>query len=1496
MNYLIFDMSEVRKIIQNAFRFKVDSHDLIKSAQSLLTKGERNIIYEFLELGHLPVVNNAISKSSQVDEWLELILQLINKSNYNIYTLINQRAIRYNDKPLFQTISNNKITPLSYTKSWAIIQSIGSYFQSNLKDNNTIGLYSQNNLRNVLIDLACLSYNIRVVPIPMNLSSDHFEYVIKHAEITHLFLDSSITELSIRDINRKKNDIMIIDIDNDQAWDQFLSQCDNISIQKPLLHDLNELSSVMYTSGTTDNPKGIIFNQTNIISKRFARALALPDIGPDDSFLCYLPLYHTFGRWFEMMGSIFWGTTYTFTETTSFKNLLKDFELSKPSIFISIPKRWIQIYEQIEASIDIEKSNDNEINKITRSVTGGNLKWGLSAAGYLDPDLFRFFNDNGINLLSGYGMTEATGGITMTPPSDYYTDSVGKPLPGIELKLAEDNELLMRGPYVSSGYYKEEIKGSFTDGWFHTGDIFRKKKSHYFIVDRKKEIYKNSRGQTISPQKIENLFQDFEAIKSVFLIGDGKEFNTVLIYPDLRNDIIDLDDMSQKEIRTYFSSLVFSVNSFLPSYERIVNYAIIQRDFVKDKNEITSKNTFKRKKILENFSDIIDPMYEKSHISLIKANHEIRIPNWLLREKSITRRDINWDGKKIREYELKEGLRLEWTTKSLIIGDYIYKTSETIIDLEKILRDPTLWIGNKSLIEFTGEVVFRVISFEDYHTIVLDSSKLPFNKNIHPLKQKTYKTDEYNISLLHQASIDLLHKKKKNIQEALKYLKIGLSYPKYKSIIQEQLLRIQYHPDQNNWILALDILIPHISGEMFIDLFKKSKNQKIINSIDMSLIEDHHLQSIILYLTDLRSSTRIKKGENLTIKLLVVFLTELGIKNPKYFSTIRGELTLWINETNNLEIKKVTRRSLTKLNKNFRKLIEIDSSIEGFNWERVLQFDKNISADLVKTLKKIISESSVICESIFIFSKGDLIQLKDILENGIWCTLIGEGHGKYVIRVLVQLKDKKAYNFVINVNHALNKTRFSLETNWLIMLNADVHSEKLVEDFGSFWPEYKTFSEEYISSETVFQYLTRKQKEISSKEFQDRWQMRWLHFIWNSVAAYLEFWKRSSQTRMIKDSSTQNLIIPQFDYYTGTRLISISGRSKTTELSDVLITLYKKLILDTEDQFPGLIKMAEWEILFTVVLEIFGTTKGFRLLNNLKNQNQELGLTKKRVNLFIKDVKEFGLLRKQVVFASLRYQRWLDLNNDATYEARGEIILDLYKDYNLQSLIEQYPETRLRFFLMTVFKDSNNDLKNKLNQLMILMRSGSITDDILETYLHQIHEEIELSKAEKYFLTRLVFEHVDAADYAELITRDIGDKGLLELAINTKDSSGKLFTIRPAFHPKEIARFHRLLLEEKLDVKFESHHQFLLTFDQKNNLVGGVFWKKTSHGIAHLEKIAISKDFQKKHLSIKLIEELYQRLKIKKYKYLTVGFFKSELFYNVGFEINQKFGGLVKHL
>ena len=142
-------------------------------------------------------------------------------------------------------------------------------------------------------------------------------------------------------------------------------------------------------------------------------------------------------------------------------------------------------------TLDLDLASEESVRDMLENYTGGNLKWGLSAAGYLDPDIFRFFHSNKIELISGYGMTEATGGITMTPPGDYVVNSVGKSLPGIELKISDDGELCMRGPYVSNGFYKIKNSKSFKEGWFHSGDIFEQKDGHYFILDRKKDIYKN---------------------------------------------------------------------------------------------------------------------------------------------------------------------------------------------------------------------------------------------------------------------------------------------------------------------------------------------------------------------------------------------------------------------------------------------------------------------------------------------------------------------------------------------------------------------------------------------------------------------------------------------------------------------------------------------------------------------------------------------------------------------------------------------------------------------------------------------------------------------------------------------------------------------------------------------------------------------------------------------------------------------------------------------
>ena len=464
-------LSEHLIYIEKTFGHQPNAEELLGKASDLFeSDAKQKSIHDFLELGHLPIINNEICNSNKIDEWFEIIHKLIIKSKLTVGHLINQRARYYVKKECFKVINGNTIESFSYKEIWHRVIQIGqalSNIEIKYNNNMVIGIFTENSLRGGLIDLSCLSFHFPIVPIPVTTTPEHLEFIINNSEITHLFIGGTSVQGILRDSKVDQGSLVIYHLDDHsdaiihaEQWESFISKSvefDEINVLKRINDcDMQDISTVMYTSGTTDNPKGIVFSQENIISKRFARALALPSFSSDDVFLCFLPLYHTFGRYFELLGSIFWGATYTFAESPYFKSLLKDFQISKPSIFISVPKRWIQLMEHANSINPMDEYDNDEISNAVSLITGGSLKFGLSAAGYLDPDVFHFFQENKINLISGYGMTEATGGITMTPPNDYQPDSVGKSLPGIDTKLAEDGELLIRGAYVSSYYFSHQ--------------------------------------------------------------------------------------------------------------------------------------------------------------------------------------------------------------------------------------------------------------------------------------------------------------------------------------------------------------------------------------------------------------------------------------------------------------------------------------------------------------------------------------------------------------------------------------------------------------------------------------------------------------------------------------------------------------------------------------------------------------------------------------------------------------------------------------------------------------------------------------------------------------------------------------------------------------------------------------------------------------------------------------------------------------------------------
>ncbi len=1486
---------------------------------------DRDIIHQFLDLAHFREIAKIISSAGLADDWLDRIVKLIDSSQFHVGYMIEQRAKRYSEKTVFNLIHGDNLTTLSYQELWSKVQMTGKAISVLEKPeiSPVIGLLTHNQLKGVLVDLACLSFGFRVIPIPLNSTSEHLSFILDQSEISHLFVGGK-TGVRLWNEIQQNHDMSVIALNDSDLiqgkvsdWETFFENRDrtlNFDVNQRLSYvSMDRTQTIMYTSGSTANPKGITFNQNNMMSKRFARALALPEIGSDDTFLCYLPLFHTFGRYFELMGSIFWGATYSFAESPAFNSLLKDFPMVKPSIFISIPKRWVQLHKMLEEQLDLDSAESDVIQSNLKEITGGKLKWGLSAAGYLDPDIFKFYQSHGINVLSGYGMTEATGGITMTPPAEYVIDSVGTVLPGMTLKIADDGELCLKGTYVTEGYYKEDDSDVFIDGWFHTGDIFKEKDGHYFILDRKKDIYKNSRGQTIAPQKIENLFQDFDSVKSVFLVGDGREFNTVLIYPDSKYSPTNIKTADKQAIRDLYSSMILSVNSFLSPFERIVNFVIINRDFSAEKDELTQKETYNRKNILKNFADIIEPLYDNNYVVLHSGSKEIRIPNWLLREIGTVRTNVEWDGQKVSIKGQKESLLLSWAGSTIQVGDFTYSIDSDILDIDALIQSPTHWLGNYGLTDFTGPMIFRLKEQEIYNSIKIHDPKI--GTTFSPVKPDS-KNDIllYNLHLAvrqYLADDPTIFSHLKNIVDG--------DLGNWSGVIIDTFLNYQFHSDPSFRIKLIEALTPLISGDFLVSMLKDAYNyQKEIDqlkgfSFDIKRATDEHYRAFIHYLKNAHLNLKSAKSfDQEFIQTVILMVADFGSLHPTRYVWARSELIWWQISDVPKPLFSTAQKSYYALIKGFRTWIGKSSKLtidrdtgEEYTWEDVVTFDENVKAIHRKKLMEAIKETSMIRESIFLFSSNCIVGLNDIPKKSVWVSHLGSGNNKSVFRILVRTRSLGTHNLVVNLNDGWDRDFLEEEIKWLIIMGSGFKDKPLVENFGGYWPEYQLYTEEYIHGETLTAYLERNREDIHGESKVDRWQMRWLHFIWNGVQAYQEFWYRTEFKLSIQPPSPSNLVIPQHDYTTGTRLISISGRKPTQTVGNHFLSIFTDYIVRTEEKYPGLKHMSDWEVIFTATLQAVKVDRGIYILNQLKKDLNQRTIRKKfelvgcsigRIDRFLDDIENFGVLTKPVVFASLRFERWLDLNPHATMKARASILQELYQDYNLDLLMDEYPETRVRFFMMTCFKENNPDLINEFQSMIQDMRQGELSPWNLQERITQIQSKIKLGDDENFYLARMLFPHVDAADYVELVTTTHGDDDRLNLVFQTEGLDGQVYRIRPPFLPKEIGQFHSLLSESSLSGTFTAQHDFLLVFNSRNRMVGGLYWKNLEKNRIHLEWVAVREKYRGISLSKRLMDDFYKRMKHRGIDTITVGFYVEKFFFRQGFEIDKQYGGLVKKL
>lgn len=524
-----------------------------------------------------------------------------------------------------------------------------------------VALISENRIEWNILDFAIQQIGAVVVAIYPNISASDYTYIFNHAEIKNCIVSSKnlYTKIaSIKDACLLLEHIFSLDTEVDLPhWQTFIATGTSITDEQlQLLRDAvntDSLASIIYTSGTTGNPKGVMLTHRNLLADTISSEYSFP-VERGDRALSFLPVCHAYERVFQYV-YMYKGLTIFFAQ--SMDTIGEDFRSVRPHIFSAVPRVLEKVYEKIKATGEqltglkrsiffwslrvgeqytLENRSwwyDIKLNiarKLVfskwREALGGDIKGIASGSAALQERLIRLYMAAGIPIYEGYGLTEAGPCIAVNCfKRGMKIGTVGLPLINIEIKLAEDGEILTKGENNMIGYYKnaEATAEVLKEGWLYTGDIGQWVDGKFLkIIDRKKEMFKTSGGKYIVPQQLESKLVESPLIEQVMVIGESRKFPAALIVPNYANllewsknsapsliKLSKIEFLSTAEVKQQLENELNRINQNFGSWEQIKKFAIIPNEMTVETGELTPTLKMKRKIILQKYEREVEDIY-----------------------------------------------------------------------------------------------------------------------------------------------------------------------------------------------------------------------------------------------------------------------------------------------------------------------------------------------------------------------------------------------------------------------------------------------------------------------------------------------------------------------------------------------------------------------------------------------------------------------------------------------------------------------------------------------------------------------------------------------------------------------------------------------------------------------------------------------------------------------------------------------------------------------
>ena len=493
-----------------------------------------------------------------------------------------------------------------------------------IEPGDRVAQLSENRYEWILADLAIQMVQAIHVPIHAPLAAAQVDFQVNHSGSKALFVSGPEQIAKVAEANLP-SDLTVITYESTEealrqkqlhisAWlDQEAPEPGSLEPAALENTESSDLATILYTSGTTGEPKGVMLTQNNLVSNTLAVVQTFGMV-TGDVRLTFLPLSHIFARTCDLYTWIGCGCELALAQSR--ETVLQDCAEIHPTVLNGVP----YFYDLLLRGL--QQHGLAETPGALNQMLGGNIRYCCTGGAALPDHLFDFFKRQEVSLLQGYGLTETSPVISMSTPNQLRRGASGQAIPDVEVAISDEGEIITRGPHVMRGYWRNEEATSevINDGWFHTGDLGKVDEDGYvWITGRKKELIVTAAGKNIAPVLLESLLTQDPLIEQALVIGDGRNYLTALIVPNVEQIKTQLPETSnqeklleQPEVQTLFEKCVEERLTGVSHHEQVRRFSLIDRSFSIETGEMTAKLSLRRPIIESNFSEQIETMYRKA--------------------------------------------------------------------------------------------------------------------------------------------------------------------------------------------------------------------------------------------------------------------------------------------------------------------------------------------------------------------------------------------------------------------------------------------------------------------------------------------------------------------------------------------------------------------------------------------------------------------------------------------------------------------------------------------------------------------------------------------------------------------------------------------------------------------------------------------------------------------------------------------------------------------